>query len=96
MMYRAYITRASSGDADNTPIIERTLALRREQARLLGFDNYAEVSMASKVGATLSRTPPSTAVAWPETCKLCDLPGGPSIFAHFFKHVRQHHLFRGS
>ena len=49
-MHRAYITRASSGEGDNTPIIERTLALRREQAQLLGFDNYAEVSMASKVG----------------------------------------------
>lgn len=48
-MYRAYITRASSGDADNTPLIERTLALRREQAQLLGFPNYAEVSLARKV-----------------------------------------------
>ena len=50
-MYRAYITRASSGEGDNTPIIERTLALRREQAVLLGFANYAELSMASKVRA---------------------------------------------
>ena len=50
-MYRAHITRASSGEGDNTPIIERTLALRREQASLLGFANYAELSMASKVCA---------------------------------------------
>lgn len=50
-MYRAYITRASSGEGDNTPIIERTLALRREQAALLGFANYAELSMASKARA---------------------------------------------
>ena len=48
-MYRAYITRASSGGSDNTPLIERTLALRREQAQLLGFPNYAEVSLARKV-----------------------------------------------
>ena len=41
-MYRAYITRASSGEGDNTPIIERTLALKREQAALLGFASYAE------------------------------------------------------
>lgn len=47
--YRAYITRASSGEGDNTPLIERTLALRREQAHLLGYPNYAEVSLASKV-----------------------------------------------
>lgn len=47
--YRAYITRASSGASDNTPLIERTLALKREQAQLLGYPNYAEVSLASKV-----------------------------------------------
>lgn len=48
-LYRAYITRASSGKSDNTPLIEKTLALRREQAQLLGYPNYAEVSLASKV-----------------------------------------------
>jgi oligopeptidase A len=53
-MYRAYITRASSGDSDNTPLIEKTLALRHEQAQLLGYPNYAEVSLASKVGAPTS------------------------------------------
>ncbi len=47
-LYRAHISRASSGETDNTPLIERTLALRREQAQLLGYANYAEVSMASK------------------------------------------------
>ena len=52
-IYRAYITRASSGEGDNTPLIERTLALRREQAALLGYANYAELSMASKVRAVV-------------------------------------------
>ena len=47
--YRAYLTRASSGDTDNTPIIEKTLALRQEKAKLLGYSNFAEVSMAKKV-----------------------------------------------
>lgn len=50
-LYRAYLTRASSGETDNTPLIERTLALRQEQAQLLGYPNYAEVSLASKVGS---------------------------------------------
>lgn len=49
-LYRAYITRASSGPSDNTPLMERTLTLRAEQARLLGYANYAEVSLARKVG----------------------------------------------
>ncbi len=83
---RQSITRASAGDIDNTPIIEKVqcqpphlhttacfhavppsfslvatppgpchlepsqvLALRQEKAELLGFKNFADVSMASKV-----------------------------------------------
>ena len=48
-MYRANITRASSGEKDNSPIIEKVLSLKNEKAHLLGYDNFAEVSMASKV-----------------------------------------------
>lgn len=48
-MYRANISRASAGDIDNTPLIERVLTLRQEKAALLGYANFAEVSMASKV-----------------------------------------------
>ncbi|KAF5206013.1 Mitochondrial intermediate peptidase protein [Thalictrum thalictroides] len=48
-VYRAYITRASSGDIDNTPIIDQILKLRLEKAKLLGYNNYAEVSMAMKM-----------------------------------------------
>eukprot|EP00966_Prymnesium_polylepis_P185846 4308126-Prymnesium_polylepis.1 len=53
-VYRAYVSRASEhGDGgDNSPTIERTLALRAEQAKLLGFASYAETSMAKKM-ATL-------------------------------------------
>ncbi|CAI9110563.1 OLC1v1010614C1 [Oldenlandia corymbosa var. corymbosa] len=48
-VYRAYVTRASSGDLDNTAIIDQILKLRLEKARLLGYNNYAEVSMATKM-----------------------------------------------
>ena len=48
-MYRAYISRASGGEIDNTPIIDKVLALRQEKSQLLGFKSYAELSMASKV-----------------------------------------------
>ncbi len=48
-MYRAYLTRASSGEIDNTPVIDRILAARDEQSKLLGFSCFAEKSMASKV-----------------------------------------------
>ncbi|WP_239576911.1 M3 family metallopeptidase [Archangium primigenium] len=48
-VYRAYVTRASSGPADNTPLIERILALRDEKAKLLGHGSFAEVSLAAKM-----------------------------------------------
>ena len=63
-MYQAYSTRASevganaethSGckvDWDNTSLIRKILELRKEEALLLGFNSYAEVSLASKMAST--------------------------------------------
>ncbi len=54
-LYRAYVTRASEfGDTklDNTPLISQILKLRDEAAKLLGFDNYAEVSLEPKMAET--------------------------------------------
>ncbi len=48
-LYRAFVTRASQGPLDNTPVLRSILRLRREQARLLGFASYAELSLASKM-----------------------------------------------
>ena len=48
-LYRTYITRASSGEFDNTPLIERILELRQQQAELLGFHTYADLSIARKM-----------------------------------------------
>jgi oligopeptidase A len=52
-LYRAYVTRASELGADaaqdNGPIIAETLALRAEESALLGFGNFAEVSLVSKM-----------------------------------------------
>ncbi|MCD9030046.1 M3 family metallopeptidase [Luteimonas sp. BDR2-5] len=54
-LYRAFGLRASeSGPAelDNGPLIRRILALRAEQAALLGYGNYAELSLATKMATT--------------------------------------------
>ncbi|MCM1984204.1 M3 family metallopeptidase [Lyngbya confervoides] len=48
-LYRAYISRAASGEYDNSQILERILALRQEEAKLLGYETFAEVSLASKM-----------------------------------------------
>jgi oligopeptidase A len=54
-MYRAYATRASEfgpQEWDNGPLIDRLLALRDEEAKMLGYRNYAEVSLATKMADT--------------------------------------------
>ncbi len=53
-IYEAYATRASdqgphAGQWDNSEIMDEILALRHEQAQLLGFANYAEQSLARKM-----------------------------------------------
>jgi oligopeptidase A len=51
-MYRAYATRAAEfgkPEWDNGPLIERILALRAEEAAMLGFANYAELSLTPKM-----------------------------------------------
>ncbi|KAI3839984.1 hypothetical protein MKX03_020472 [Papaver bracteatum] len=48
-VHRARVTRASDGENDNSPIIDQILKLRLEKAKLLGYNNYAEVSMAMKM-----------------------------------------------
>jgi oligopeptidase A len=50
-LYRAYIARASSGDFDNTPLITQILKLRQEMARLLEYQNYADLSLATKMAS---------------------------------------------
>jgi oligopeptidase A len=54
-MYRAYSTRASEfdgGQFDNTPLMTDILRLRAQEAELLDFANYAELSLASKMADT--------------------------------------------
>jgi len=53
-VYEAYVTRASdvgpdAGEWDNSEIMEQTLALRHEKALLLGYNNYAELSLSTKM-----------------------------------------------
>lgn len=47
-LYRARSTRASSGEKDNTVIIDEILSLRSRLAKLLGYETYASLSVSSK------------------------------------------------
>ena len=53
-MYRAHVTRASdtgpdAGKYDNSAIMDEIIALRQQEAELLGFANYAEASLETKM-----------------------------------------------
>ncbi|MHB8346332.1 MAG: oligopeptidase A [Acidiferrobacterales bacterium] len=53
-VYEAYVTRASdrgpqAGNWDNGDVIVRLLALRAEEAHLLGYPDYASLSLATKM-----------------------------------------------
>jgi oligopeptidase A len=51
-LYHAYVTRASEfgkPEWDNTKLIDDILKLREEEARLLGFANFAELSLVTKM-----------------------------------------------
>ena len=57
-LYRAHVTRASdqsTGEAakfDNTALIQEILALRQEEAQLLGYANFGEVSVVPKMASS--------------------------------------------
>ena len=57
-LYKAYVTRASEYDShtnskgeplNNADIMQQILALREQKAQLLGFDNYAQLSLSTKM-----------------------------------------------
>ena len=56
-LYRGYVTRASdqgpnAGDFDNSAIMNELLSLRHELSQLLGFENFAEKSIATKMASS--------------------------------------------
>ena len=57
-LYKAYTTRASDQaddqQYDNAAVMVEILSLRQEMAKLLGFDNYAEYSLASKMAPNVA------------------------------------------
>lgn len=53
-VYRAFVSRASSGELNNAPLIDEILKLRKEKALLLGFKNHGEVSLSTKMAGEVS------------------------------------------
>ena len=51
-MYRAFATRAASGQYDNRDILLQILALRQEKAKLLGFAQFADLVTIDRMAKT--------------------------------------------
>lgn len=55
-LYHAYVTRASEFDNDgkfnNNDVMKRIVELRQSEATILGYKNYGEVSLATKMAST--------------------------------------------
>lgn len=72
-LYRAHVSRASSGELDNTPLIQEILDLRQQQAQRLGYAHWAELSLAGKmaedVPAVEALLEELRAAAYPTACR---------------------------
>jgi oligopeptidase A len=104
-LYRAWSTRASeqaeSAEWDNSENIEKILALRFEAAKLVGFANFADYSLATKMAAStdevisflrelVSRTRPA---AEREISELAELAGDqirPWDMGYWLEKLKQH------
>ena len=53
-IYRASVTKASSGESDNSVILNDILRKKRAVAKMLGYSNYAELSLAEKMAPDVS------------------------------------------
>jgi len=88
-VYTANCTRASdqgphAGQWDNTGLIVETLATRTELAKLLGFDNYAELSLATKMAES-----PDSVMAFLQQLAAQSLPQAEAEWAELEAFARK-------
>ena len=109
-VYTANVTRASdigpdAGRFDNTALITEILSLRQELASLLGFGNYAELSLATKMAESpdhvvdfltqlAARSRPQALQEWRELCEFAAAAHGlddlkPWDVAYYSEKLRQ-------
>jgi oligopeptidase A len=53
-VYKAFVSRAAGGEQDNSAHIEQILTLRQEMSLILGFNSFAEMSLASKMALNVA------------------------------------------
>lgn len=88
---QAFTTRASekgpyAGKWNNGPVMEEILALRQEMAALLGFENYAELSLATKMARS-----PQEVMAFLDELSVKSKPAADREFAELTRFARETH-----
>ncbi|HXZ54237.1 MAG TPA: M3 family metallopeptidase [Burkholderiales bacterium] len=85
-LYRAYVTRASEfgpSELDNTSIISQELRLRKEKARLLGYQSFSQLAMVPKMAPS-----PEAALAFLEDLAARALPYARRDYAELKEFAR--------
>jgi oligopeptidase A len=90
-VYQAYTTRASelgvNSEWDNTQVMQAILQLRREEAQLLGYDTYADLSLATKMAEN-----PQAVLAFLEDLAQRSKPFAEQEFAEIQAFAREHYV----
>jgi oligopeptidase A len=84
-VYRAYMTRASAGELDNTALCVKVLTLRKEKAKLLGYATFADLSLAQKMAPSVAAVE-----AMFETLLTASLPAARKDLDEVATLARQH------
>ncbi|VAW98129.1 Oligopeptidase A [hydrothermal vent metagenome] len=90
-IYTAYVTRASdqgpnSGEWDNSEIMDNIVANRHELAQLLGFKNYAERSLATKMAQNTDEV-----LAFLQNLAIRSKPFAERDKAELLAYTKEHH-----
>ncbi len=89
-VYTAFTTRASDQGPnpgwDNASVIEKIVELRLEKARLLGFENYAQYSVASKMVES-----PEQVINFIDELADKAKPQAENDFAQLTEYAKKHH-----
>jgi oligopeptidase A len=90
-IYTAYVTRASdqgphAGQFDNSPLMNEILMLRQEEAKLLGFENFAQLSLATKMATSTEEV-----IHFLEALANKSMPMARQEFAQLEEFARQQH-----
>ncbi|WP_322007645.1 M3 family metallopeptidase [Paraburkholderia tropica] len=71
-IWRAWTSRCTEPDVDNRPIVREVVQLRAEQAKLLGFENFAQYALTDRMAGTPQAVRELLESIWTPARMLCE------------------------